>query len=1163
MPETPKSDYTDLLIRIFPQDETEVYPVEATLNGDRVFSDGELALDLDALRQVESNAEEYGRALFYALFIGRVREAYDVAVGLAGTETEGRLRLRLWIDPKASELHALNWERLAQPAQTPFTTAAATPFSRYSPRVTDLGKEDPPPVSQWPRRMLFAIANPTNLSEQNLAALDVEKELRNLLDVLAPHLRSGSLHLTVMHGRTPLPDDLRADIAALDGEIYDDALTLTDLMRRLNEQPYHILHFLGHGSFSRRSKSAALILEDATGAMQAVGDVEFAKQLKALQAPPHLVFLSSCQSAARDPGQGNPFVGLAPRLVQYDTLAVVAMQDFVPISVNQQLVQDFYRYLLQHGLVDVALNQARLALYNQKFQSWDVPALFMRPKHGQLFTADPVRTALTAMLTAKLFNPLAANEPYLPVEVQHFKGLVDANDLRALSHLETPALDLSDALARIFAPAKVEIGPHGPSIVALVGDEGMGKSVSLRRLGYVTARNSLEKGAATPIVPVYINLEKVSRTLSLDSQDIQTMLAQALQPFWGDDAARRVADLLRAQSGPILRVMVDGSDGLPDHIRRRAWCALNRFIMENSRHEYILAVNPGTLATGGLAITDVLVMQPISRHNLQRFLTKTLKDPAGAALYTALGQARLFDLAAMPWLLFEMLKQTQQGAPPQSRVQVLGSVVADRIAEIAADRGMRAKATETLYALAWEMGLRRRSALPVHEAFALMAQVRGTRGYDLEDFYQQLISYELLQPIGDEMVCFSRAILRDYCFARALTRRSDSDAQLDDITATLGRYARYRWWEESLVLLSGMLDDPGVLIRQLLYGAPLGEGEQIFLAARCIQEQARVAELDPQLLNYVANILLWRLRYSADPRPARRVRIIQALAQLQAPAALAALIDIAYPPVAPPPINESDYDYNTIRLAAMLALRQMTAPPYVPIANRAPQLAELLNLWARQDVDALLPFVFKQDEQDAESQAIAAFALGDLKTTRGLVKLFMTPGLPATVRRNVVTGLSLLDANTVAQQVVLPLLDPERTPDPTPWKPMLAYLIGKVCLQEPPARAFLYTCLREDPDIQLKGLALQSLGWMYDLKSKQRFEDIALGDFSSLGLPEDAPPLPPDAQLLQRRALEALRVIGDAATLTRLQRRPAALSPELEQAFYWTIEEIIVRQNEE
>jgi hypothetical protein len=108
-----------------------------------------------------------------------------------------------------------------------------------------------------------------------------------VLSVLKPHLLSG---------QSDVDRDARADAAArrsagrhhgLGSEVCDDALTLTALMRRLNEQPYHILHFLGHGRFSPRAKTASLILEDETGAMQPAGDTEFAKQLKALQSPPH------------------------------------------------------------------------------------------------------------------------------------------------------------------------------------------------------------------------------------------------------------------------------------------------------------------------------------------------------------------------------------------------------------------------------------------------------------------------------------------------------------------------------------------------------------------------------------------------------------------------------------------------------------------------------------------------------------------------------------------------------------------------------------------------------------------------------------------------------------------------------------------------------------
>jgi ABC-type dipeptide/oligopeptide/nickel transport system ATPase component len=127
------------------------------------------------------------------------------------------------------------------------------------------------------------------------------------------------------------------------------------------------------------------------------------------------------------------------------------------------------------------------------------------------------------------------------------------NDLRALSHLDTPSMYLSDAVAKIFDPVEVDIGPHGPSVIALVGDEGMGKSVSLPHLGQLTARRSLEKNATAITIPVYLDLGTISPTLRLGSQEIQAMIEQAMQPFWKDVAGQPFADLLRAQSGPVLR----------------------------------------------------------------------------------------------------------------------------------------------------------------------------------------------------------------------------------------------------------------------------------------------------------------------------------------------------------------------------------------------------------------------------------------------------------------------------------------------------------------------------------------------------------------------------------------------------------------------------------
>ena len=106
--------------------------------------------------------------LFYALVDGPIRRAYDTASGYAEAQTGGRLRLRLWIEHEAAELHALAWERMhfmAQGNPTPLATTAARVFSRY----IGLEKAAPSPICDYPTRMLFVIANPDDLDAYHLA----------------------------------------------------------------------------------------------------------------------------------------------------------------------------------------------------------------------------------------------------------------------------------------------------------------------------------------------------------------------------------------------------------------------------------------------------------------------------------------------------------------------------------------------------------------------------------------------------------------------------------------------------------------------------------------------------------------------------------------------------------------------------------------------------------------------------------------------------------------------------------------------------------------------------------------------------------------------------------------------------------------------------------
>ncbi len=1173
MPKSVQRDYTDLLIRIQPWDDArQCYPTEAWLNGTVHFADGEMRLDHNALQAAENDTPTYGMLLFDALFTGAIRRAYDRAMGVAETRSGGQLRVRLWIDPHAPELHALLWEclhELRQNTVISLSTSTQTPFSRY----TGLEIATPAPIATRPIRMLVAIANPADLIDQGMTPIDTNIEIDTLLFALDSLQRTGQLHVTLLPGRTGLNTDLRTRLEQAGYVVRDGPTTLDTVSRELATAPgYHILHFLGHGAFSRAQGTTTLLLEDANGFTDARRDAEIVAQLGAINPLPYLIFLGACDSAKRDPQNANPYVGLAPQLVQAGVPAIVAMQDTIAPWLARELGRDFYRDLLEHGCVDRAMNHARLLLLENDPEAWAIPALFMRLDNGQLFTADPFLRALRAMLLADILNPLPAGGAYLPLEVRHFSGAWRNVDFNALVEESTPGRSLSETILSIFTPLKPEQSRRGTNTVALIGDAGMGKSTEMRHIAQLTAQQSLQADAPRLVIPVYLDLQTMSQGARIDEKTLETLILQALEPFWEEDAEQRPRDVLQSTGGPVLRILIDNSEVLPYHSRRRLCAVLQDFIRRHPRHEYIIAFNTDDFDIAPLYIRDTLIMLPLSERNIRHYLTQTLEQPAAKQLYAGLEETQLFDLARIPWLLFKMLKQAEEGKVPRSHAQVLQDLVDDAIMDIAVDQGMRTRAARTLYALAWQMQTTFKTTLSIDEAFEIMAEVRGNRGYSLEALYQELTTHGLLAPVGAESLRFARANIRSYCCAQALLERADFETTLSDIAATLGRHTRYYWWAETLILLSALMDDPFKLIHEILYGVALGEGEQVFLAADCIRE-CREKCREESLIGLIVSTLLWRLDIAREPRVGRRVRIVQALGQLKHPETIPRLVEIAYQPVRTLSSGAPAYEDSDVRLAAVLALRRMLPPPYAEVEVIAPELAAVLNDWNNGHVKALIPYLIAKEGYEIGIQAVAAFALGDLKTdvaTRVLIRAFLSPHFSQETRSNAATALTLLDPAIVTQEVILPFLSPEdgkqqlnpiTRDNPQPWYPHLAYLIGKVRPQDARARGFLYRCLSEFPDITLKGIAMQSIGELYDTTATRRFTDVALEDFSTLHL--SAPPLPDERRYLQQKALDALFYIGDAETLRRLQKRPSSWSLELENAFYRTIERIRSRQNQQ
>lgn len=300
-------------------------------------------------------AQQQGEYLFNILMgHPHLRDAW---VEVRGRSLQRRVRLR--IDEAAPELHVLPWELLRDSGvNTESQTLAAdadTPFSRYLPRRWDAGQ----PLPQHPVKMLVAIANPLNLVDYGLAALDVDAEMafiRNALSVIP----SEQLEITFL----PQPITL----AGLDEALKDG---------------YHILHFMGHGRYSESRDEAALFFANAQNLVHTVTGDELAGILRRQTLSLRLIFLSSCQTAKQSPA--DAFRGLAPRLVGAGVPAVVAMQELIALRVAQAFTRTFYRRLFVHGIVDLACNEARSTLMATGLPGSSIPVLFSRLPDNQLF----------------------------------------------------------------------------------------------------------------------------------------------------------------------------------------------------------------------------------------------------------------------------------------------------------------------------------------------------------------------------------------------------------------------------------------------------------------------------------------------------------------------------------------------------------------------------------------------------------------------------------------------------------------------------------------------------------------------------------------------------------------------------------------------------------
>jgi len=156
-----------------------------------------------------------------------------------------------------------------------------------------------------------------------------------------------------------------------------------DLLPRLRET-FHILHFIGHGTFDQASSTGQLILEDENHKSDPLDARSLGQLLNGSTI--RLVFLNACETAQT--ASRTDAYGVADVLVKAGVPAVVAMQTAVRDDYAILFAQQFYRGVTQGLMLDDCVVNGRWAVRLKAGSGsfdWAIPVLTTRVSDGRLF----------------------------------------------------------------------------------------------------------------------------------------------------------------------------------------------------------------------------------------------------------------------------------------------------------------------------------------------------------------------------------------------------------------------------------------------------------------------------------------------------------------------------------------------------------------------------------------------------------------------------------------------------------------------------------------------------------------------------------------------------------------------------------------------------------
>lgn len=347
--------------------------------------------DEERVKRIEANLVEWGRALHHAAM--PADKAASVLQAWAQVADGAARRFSVHVEPElddgtpeadalaareaATLLLGLPWELLHDGRGFLFQGGRPVRVRRRLPNTHAVE----PPVLATPIRILLASPRPEDEAcgyiDHRASSLPLVKAMEELGEVV---------HLTLL--ATPT-------LSALQQELQ---------RAKAAGQPYHVLHFDGHGTYNRQVGLGGLCFEhDEDG--EKIGLRRHRTVYTDVLGPllrDHgiaLVFLEACQSAQAEQASES----VASEMLKTGVASVVAMSHSVLVETSLRFVTAFYGALARGARVGDAMLAGQSELHARPFRGhifgeadlelrdWFVPVLFQDKADPQLFKETPAR----------------------------------------------------------------------------------------------------------------------------------------------------------------------------------------------------------------------------------------------------------------------------------------------------------------------------------------------------------------------------------------------------------------------------------------------------------------------------------------------------------------------------------------------------------------------------------------------------------------------------------------------------------------------------------------------------------------------------------------------------------------------------------------------------